>query len=328
VFRCKVGAQPVDRAGFDLATKMKKISHIAAFLLLLTSYSYGQNADIQTTTVKGQGNAMDTIITRTTYLSFGESLPNNYKRDESMVQALRPYLVADIADPSNLTDPIYLAHIKDAREKLPLAKAELLDLMKASKSYAERMAKFNITNEADLNSITFVHIPRYYITPNIVSFKNGENIAKYYNLAGSGLQYLAFRNNRLFGYLDFNEKKSRFKSEFIPALRPIVEAYDQIVKLGKTPIALNTGVSTDPKNVGAGGHVHMFGYVDQGHLVFSYCEEGVIQKAGTDAYVAPDPHFYKKYTLETAESFFSGDGSRSTIKHWLDNAVNSLKYRL
>lgn len=258
MFRCKVGAQPVNRAGFDLATKMKKTSHIAAFLLLLTSYSYGQNADIQTTTVKGQGNAMDTIITRTTYLSFGESLPNNYKRDESMVQGLRPYLVADIADPSNLTHPIFLAQIKDAREKLPLAKAELLDLMKASKSYTERMTKFGIANDADLNSITFVHIPVYYITPNIVLFKNGENIAKYYNLAGTGLKYLAFRDKQLIGYLDFYEHKNRFKSEFIPALPPAKESYNQVVAMGKRPIALLQSIyAAEQKNVGAGGHVHM-----------------------------------------------------------------------
>jgi len=306
---------------------MKKISLITAFLLSITSYSYSQNGKVQTTTIKGRGNALDTVITKETDLSFNKISPNNYKRDESVVQALRPYLISDIVDPTNRSHPFYLEHIRNAREKLPEAKAELLELMKASRSYRERMARFNIANEADLNSITFVHVPRYYLIPNIVFFKNGENIAKYYTLAGVGLQYLAFRNNRLFGYLDFYENKSTFKSDFVAALRPAVEGYNQIIKLGKTPIALNQGISIYLKNVGAGGHVHMFGYVDQGHLVFSCYGEGIVQKVGTDAYVAPKPRFHKEYTLKTAESFFSGNRGRSTINQWLDNAVNSLKSR-
>lgn len=309
---------------------MRKIGLIAVFLLL-TAHSYGQTekADqqsIRMDTIKGRGNALDTVITKETELSFNKTFPNNYKRNESFVQALRPYLVSDIIDPTNRSHPFYLELVRDAREKLPLAKSELLEFMKASSGVRERLARFNITSEADLNSITFVHIPMYYITPNIVFFKNGENIAKYYNLAGVGLKYLAFRNNRLLGYLDFYESKSGFKSDFIPALRPSVESYNQIIKMGKTPIALRQSIYTiNSKNAGAGGHPNVFGYVDQGHLVFSYYSEGIVQKVGTDVYVAPNPRFHKEYSLKTAESFFSGTGNRSTINRWLDNAVNSLK---
>ncbi|WP_316787671.1 hypothetical protein [Pedobacter frigoris] len=156
--------------------------------------------------------------------------------------------------------------------------------------------------------------------------KNGENIAKYYNLAQVGHQYLALRNNRLFGYLDFYENKSGFKSNFIPALGPSVESYNQIIKLGKTPIAVSQSIYTiNSKNAGSGGHPHMFGYVDQGHLVFSYYSEGIVKKVGTDAYVAPDPRFHKEYTLKTAESFFSGSGSRSLLNLWLERSANGLE---
>lgn len=50
------------------------------------------------------------------------------------------------------------------------------------------MNKYSIGNEADLNLITFVHIPMYYITPNIVFFQNKDNVAKYYNLGTGGLK--------------------------------------------------------------------------------------------------------------------------------------------
>jgi|GEM_PF-1950317 len=307
---------------------MKNSSLVTALLLSLATYSYGQSGKVQTTTIKGRGNALDTVITSKTELSFNKTFPNNYKKDESVVQAVRPYLVLETVDPTNRSHPLYLERVRDGQEKLSLAKIELLKFMKASSSVRERLAKFDITSEADLNSITFVHIPMYYITPNIVFFKNGENIAKYYNLAGLGLKYLALRNNRLLGYLDFYESKSGFKSDFIPALRPAVESYNQIIKMGKTPIALRQSIYTvNSKNAGAGGHPNMFGYVNQGHLVFSYYKEGIVQKVGTDANVAPDPHFHKEYTLKTAESFFSGTGSRSTINQWLDNTVSNLKSR-
>jgi len=71
----------------------------------------------------------------------------------------------------------------------------------------------------------------------------------------------------------------------------------------------------------------MFGYVEQEHLVFSYYDQMIVEKVGTDGYVAPDPRFRKEYTLKTAESFFSGKSGRSTINEWLDNAVNGLKSR-
>lgn len=309
---------------------MKKISLLIAFLLL-TAYSYGQTekADQQSIhidTIKGRGGALDTVITRKNGLSFNKIFPNNYKKDKAVVRALRPYLVSDIVDPTNHSHPFYLKRIKDAREKLPLAKAELLKLIKTSSDYRQRMANFNINNEADLNLITFVHVPRYYITPNIVFFKNGENIAKYYNLAQVGHQYLAFRDNRLFGYLDFYENTSGYKSYFIPALRPVLESYNHIIKLGKTPIALTQSIYTvNSKNAGSGGHPHMFGYVDQGHLVFSHYSEGIVKKVGTDAYVAPDPRFYKEYTIQTAESFFSGSGSRSLLSLWLERSANGLE---
>lgn len=111
---------------------MKKISFIAA-LTLLHVYSYSQNK-VQTVTVKGRGSALDTVITKKTELAFNKSFPNNYKRDESVVQALRPYLVSEILDPRNHSDRLYLDHVKDAREKLPEAKAALFQRLKTSSS--------------------------------------------------------------------------------------------------------------------------------------------------------------------------------------------------
>ena len=303
---------------------MKMFSFITAFLFALTVSGYSQKGDVRTTTIKEQGNALDTVVTVETDLSFNRTFPNNYKKDESVVQALRPYLVSEIVDPINHSHPLYLERARDGIEKLSTAKTELLEFMKVNRSLRERLARFKIGTEADLNAVTFVPVPRYYLTANIVYFENGENVAKYYNLAEVGHQYLAFRNNRLFGYLDFNEGKSKFKSDFIPAHRIAVESYNQIVKLGKTPITLNQGISKSPKNVRAGGHPHVFGYLDQGQLIFSYYEESVVQKVGTDAYVAPEPRFRKVYTLKTAEAFFFGNGSQSLINQWLERSVSTL----
>jgi len=236
--------------------KMKKIASISTFLLLLSAYSYGQKENIQTTTIKGQGNAPDTVITRKTELLFGKTYPNNYKRDEIAVQVLRPYLVSDIVNPANQSHPRYLDRTKEAREILPEAKAGLLALMKVSSTTREFLAKINIVNEADLQAITFAYIPVYYPTPDIVFFKNGENIAKYYNLGRGALKYLMLRNNMLVGFLNYNPDYPYSKSQFFPVRPPDLASYNQIIKLGKTPIGLKQSISLDQKYVGGDG-VHM-----------------------------------------------------------------------
>ncbi|TKC06960.1 hypothetical protein [Pedobacter frigoris] len=298
---------------------MKKISLITAILLLLNAYSYGQKGKVQTTTIKGRGNALDTVVTRKTELSFNKNFPNSYKKKESVVQTLRPYLVSEIVDPRNHSHPIYSNHVRDAREKLPEAKAALLQHIKTSSSYKEYMNKYNIASEADLNSITFVHIPMYYITPNIVFFQNSENVAKYYNLGTGGLKYLMLKNNSLIGYLDFYNSKSVFRE--IPKL--LTESYYQIKRLGKSPIMLSQSISTsDPKKIIGG--INMFGYVDQGHLIFSMYEEGTLQKNES---ILKKRVFRKDYVLQTAGSFLSDEQGAPAIQQWLNTKINSLKKR-
>lgn len=290
---------------------MKKISFIAA-LTLLNVYCYSQNK-VEVVTVKGRGNALDTVITKKTELAFNKTFPNNYKRDESVVQALRPYLVSEVLDPRNHSDQLYLDHVKDAREKLPEAKSALFQHLKTS-SYREYMNKYNIGNEADLNLITFVHIPMYYITPNIVFFQNKDNVAKYYNLGTGGLKYLMIKNDTLIGYLDFYNNKSIFRK--IP--NALAQSYYQIKRLGKAPIILSQSVSTaDPKKIIGG--INMFGYVDEGHLIYSVYEEGIVQENGA----GQKKQVYRKdYVLQTAESFLAEKQGNSTIKQWLNTKVN------
>lgn len=304
--------------------QLKKKILTAIFFMLLAVYSYGQQGYTQTATIKGRGNAPDTIVRKKTELSFNKTFNNNYKREESIVQALRPYMVSDIVNPTNVTHPVYLQRARDARETLPQAKAELIEVMKKGVTSKELMARVGIVNEADLNAIKFVFLPVYYITPNIVFFKNGDNIAKYYNLGTGAMKYLMLRNDEPVGYLDFWKNRSAFKSTFYRISPNELESYRKIVKLGKKPVGIRQSIFTDPDQAG-GESVFPFGYVEQGHLVFSYYEEGVIQQAGIDQHVAPNPRFCKTYTLETAESFFSGSGNHSIISTWLESTVNHLK---
>lgn len=310
--------------------KMREIFTTAIVILFLTSYGYCQSGKnhperVQTTRIKGQGNAIDTIIKKKIELSFNKFFPNNYKRDDSVLQSLRPYFVSQIVDPTNLSHHLYLDRVEVAQKKLSAAKANLLERMNASRGIREKLAKVGIANKADLNSITFVYIPVYYLTPNIVFFKNGENIAKYYNLGRGNLLYLMLRNHMPIGYLNFHSNDSDFKSYFFPMHLNDTESYIQTIKMGKIPIGIAHGISLDEKAIGS---ISMFGYVDQGHIVFSYYEEGGLQNIGMDGYVDPDPRFIKAYTLETAESFFFEGGGNSIINQWLENTVNSLKKRL
>jgi len=305
---------------------MKKIALIVAFLLL-AAYGHGQTGrigqeNVRIDTIKGRGNALDTVIRRKTDLSFNKTFPSNYKRDESVVETLRPYLVSDIVDPGDQWHPFYLGHLREARQRLPEARLALLQCIKTGKMSREYMSKHSLANEADLNSITFLHIPVYYVTPNVALFQIGENVAKYYNLATGGFTYLMFRNNRLVGYLNFYNGTSNIV--WMPNF--ITGGYTQIKKLGKKPIVLNLEVHTT-NSKSTKGHINLFGYMDHGHLIYSLYDEGIIKNVAMDAIAEPYTFFLKSYTLETAESFLFGNPSRSTINQWLENAVNRLKSR-
>ncbi len=305
-------------------TRIKKIALCATSLLLLSVCGFSQK-NLRIDTIKGSGNAMDTIITIKTERSFGKTFLDNHKIDEAYVKALKPYLVSDIVDPTNRSHPRYRQRLREARQTLPLAKADILQRMKVAPTVKERMAKANIHNEADLDSVNFVYLPVYYLTPNVVYFKKGENIAKYHNLGIGGFKYLMLRNNKLIGSLYFYQN-NYFKSDFSPMRLHEGESFDQIIKLGKTPIGLDPSVRSDPTTIGAGGGC-MFGFLEQEHLVFSYYEEGIADRIGLDGYLAPNPRYYKNYIIETAEFFLSVGGNGSLINSWLKNEVNKLKNR-
>ncbi|TKC09689.1 hypothetical protein [Pedobacter frigoris] len=275
--------------------------------------------------IKGKGNAMDTVIRRKAELSVPKSFRSNYTRDESVVQVLRPRLVQQIVDPGNHSHPIYLEHMADGRQKLPEVKQGLLRAIETDSSKRRHMAIQNIADEADLNAITFMHIPVYYLTPNVVFYQDGENVAKYYNLATGALKYLMLRNNTLIGYLSFINGKSYVA--WMPGFT--TGGYDQIEKLGKNPVVLDLGIGTLEQKKMSGG-INLFGYMEQGQLIYSSCDEAAIRLIPTDAIIInPDTYYRKYYALETAESFLFGRerGGLPTIQRWLEDAVNKLNKR-
>ncbi len=298
----------------------------AILIIIIARDSYGQKGYTQTAFIKGRGNSLDTIIRKKTEVSFNRSFTNNYKSDGSNVQALRPYIVSDIVNPNNTTHPLYRDRVNDAKAMFPQAKAKLIEVMNKGMIAKELMAKVGIFNEAGINAINFVFLPVYYITPNIVFYKPGENFAKYYNLGTGATKYLMLRNNEPVGYLDFYKSNSDFKSSFYRISQNELESYKAVLKSGKKPIGIRQSIFTDPDE-GGGESVNCFGYVEQGHLVLSFYEEGIVKQVGADQSQKANPLFQKSYTIQTAESFFSGSGNGSIISSWLKNTVGNLKNR-
>ena len=305
---------------------MKKTTLSAILIFLLGAYVYPQSnktENVKESTVKGRGNALDTIVRRKTALSVNSTYQIKYTRDERIANLFSPYLVKDIVSPGDHSHSVYLRRVKEAMEILPKAKSELVKRMKTSSTFKERLEQLNINNEADINSINFVHFPVYYVTPNVVNFRDGENFANYYNLSRGILKYLMLRNNKLIGFLDVNNDKGNFTVATI-AIHPFeLESYNEIVRLGKVPIGIKQSVSTSDK-VGA-GHIKTFGYMDQGHLVLSLYSQATVKNIGG---VASEPVFIKFYSLETAEHFFSGKNGSSPITSWLENYAKNLEKRL
>lgn len=293
-------------------------------LLLSVAYGHSQSKsgdkiNVQIDTVKGLGNAPDTIITRTAQLSFDEKISINYVRDESAIQFLRPYFVEQIVDPGNESHPLYLVQIKAAQEKLKEIKTTILKDLVTKGSYADYMEKFGIATEADVNSITLVHIPEYYISPNIVLYKAGDNIAKYYNLSTGEPQYLLISHNKILGTL----KSYNGKSVIRPLPHELVENYYQIKNSGKKPISLNQSVqSAAPKKM---SDMKMFGYMEQGHLVYSDYSERIVSRAGLDQ---KGSEVHKRRTLQRAESSLADRSRFSLIQQLVDAELNVLKHKL
>ncbi|WP_443937951.1 hypothetical protein [Pedobacter sp. MW01-1-1] len=302
---------------------MKIITLIVTILVLLLpiSKSYSQT---QTTTIKGNGKSIDTIITRKKELNFNKAYPDNFNPKNEDIQALRPYFVKDMVKPNDLSHPQYIASIKEAKARLPEAKT-LLSKWLESNLFKERLAKMQIYTENDLNTITFTYLPIYYVTPNIVSYKNGANIINYYNLGTGGFKYLALRNNKLIGFLDFYPNNIDTKIVFYAVRQQELQSYNQVIQLGKLPIGLSQTIGSGSNSAGGGGF-DKFGYVEQGHLVLSYYEEYKLINAGADGYVPPNPRIRKEYVIETVESFCTRNDGRSLINSWVENAVTYINY--
>ncbi|WEK18519.1 MAG: hypothetical protein P0Y49_17150 [Candidatus Pedobacter colombiensis] len=188
----------------------------------------------------------------------------------------------------------------------------------AKESWKKKLLKHSGGDSLNLKKYTIVHLPVYYLTPNIALFKDGENIAKYYNLETGRLKYAIVKNGTLFGLIDYYNGETKL----IPVSKADSIGYSEIIKLEKTPIAFKNFIAKDPNNVG--GKIEMFGYLLDDHIIFSMYYE---QERGQELPEKVDKTtFIKTYRMELAESFYSSEKEYPIIKQFIDSSYESLRH--
>ncbi len=279
-----------------------------------------QGAICQTVTEKKQSlifstkAPQDSIIVIRKELSLTKKFENRYKRNEQAATKLSPHFIKEISSPNKSNSIAFLNHMKLGAYEVNNVKRVLIASMKKRRVLREAMSPF-ITDSADFVKYTIRQIPTYYLSPNVVNYKDGDNIAEYYQLETAKLKYMILKGKQLIGFMNY----ANGESTFYKASKFQIEAYSQIESLTTNPVALKQVIAVDPANVG--GDVSMFGYVTNGRLIFSFYEEGYRSRENEPNKVIKQ----KIYTLQVAEAFFAGNPSFPILQQWINGATGMLK---
>jgi hypothetical protein len=165
----------------------------------------------------------------------------------------------------------------------------------------------------------------YYLAPNVVNYRQGENLRKYYTLDTVLQIYEIFTKNRVIGMVYYiHDGNGHYQNKSVmPGLSFIGRRdrdYLSIRKHGHDVIVFtdNIRINSDPKQFNA----YILGYI--GHdkrIIFVASGGSMAQEAQPDGTVK---HFhYQQYNLLSAESYFLMDGASG-----LTQAVNNFYKRM
>jgi hypothetical protein len=285
-------------------------------IILLSFISFGNVAVFAQTSITKTKHGDTLIEYRVDTLNNFIGLKNHYKPSADAVQAFKSHFVSKTVSPGDKSNPVYKQYITRGNKLAENAKAQAILSLKNDPT---RIASTELKNVDEISACSFIPIPVYFLTHNVVNYINETNMTSFFTLDTSNITYKIEKNKHVVGIMQYKKGRGFFWHFSGLYLRE----YHQILSMNKEPlifvkrIAIPESLSTNEY----GG----FGYVGRGHIIFVNCAEGEYSMVGPGA--KPGQLYYgKNYTLKSAEAFYLGsDSGMPNLDHYINNENGRLK---
>jgi len=257
----------------------------------------------------------DTLLkSRTAPFIKQSSYSNNYIPSPEVINSFKPYFISNICPPGDMNHPLYKNFMKAGTDMESLVVSKLSERFKSNPDWVKQLER-KIGKIDELKNCTIKHLPVYYLSPNVVQYKTGENIAQYYHLDTSSYKFAIVKDEKLIGIA---RRAGGFWRLLQLHPRDSV-AYGRIVKLHQVPIAFKTNIKIDLPT----GLIDYFGYLQDTHIFFAKCTYGLINyKTTNDATI--HSVFEDGCDFQRADAFFT-TGGYPILKQSIESAYDVIK---
>lgn len=202
------------------------------------------------------------------YKNYNSTIENlkyqiEYVKQQALINFFTPLFDTKICEPGDYTDPAYLAFKQNADKIVANLKSSILKLANSEPGTSTKLKK-HIGGAAELNACKIQFIPIYYLTYNVVRYKKGENMIKYFNLDTSKIIFRVLKDNKLLALI-------RYQHGFSSILEVIGRDsinYNQVMTARQDPIGLEDNLLL-PKYRSSSA-ISTFGYVFNNQLFYAF----------------------------------------------------------
>lgn len=258
---------------------------------------------------------VDSVVTRVRELSYSKEYINSYKAIAFDEANLKPHFIPDINSPLDRNSDKLKSLFDNKDETIKEIKKSLLQANK--NPLAQKRMSVVFRDSLELQKLRFEQIPVYYLTANIYNFKQGENIAKYFNLQTNRKTFLAFNGKNLISLVDYYNKVARL---IIPN-RHLKENFIEISSISAQPIGIDLFIYDNPERTAA--NIFMWGAVVNDKLVFAFLDE--MNKTIPVSAGKTENKYEKEFTLTLADAFFARENGYNIIQQFLDRQIEYYK---
>ena len=249
---------------------------------------------------------------------------SDYIRQQNIIDLFSPFFEKDICEPGNYNHPKYRSFISHANSLIANTKRKIWENIRQNPKYKSACHDTSIEPLAEqmrdiseLKNCTFIPLPVYYPTLNIVLYSNEPNIKQFFDLDTSAIIYRVFKNNKMIGFIKrFTNGVSKIQCYYPEDSL----SYNMVVELNKEPIGI--------KRNSFKGSFENFGCLINNHLVFALCSQGNEKRVNENTGEIVKDVFNRECHMITADEYYLNSNSgRSYLSKWVEDVYEVLKIK-
>jgi hypothetical protein len=233
----------------------------------------------------------------------------NYVKNPEIASFFRHFFIESICEPGNINHPTYrdfMAQGLALKTEVMAKFAERLQRDSATRILMEqRLGDLKL-----LKNCTLTPIPAYYLSVNAVEYTKEQNIKQYFHLNTMEHLYSVLKDGKSVAIISYGSASAApqiYRNHHL--------AYNTLTELGKTPIALNTGVTILRKEI-AQAALNSLGFIKDGHLISANCSQGVYTVITEGNPDLTKKAFTKECHMLVADIFFTGGSLNSAFESY------------